>query len=349
MQDLETKAVLKACIQARAALAELKALGSLIPNQSILINSIPSLEAQASSEIENIVTTGDDLFRFAAAKTDVGMDPAVKETLRYRAALWEGYTSLAQRPLGLRTAIEVCSRVKGIDMNFRQTPGTTLVNDRTGAVIYTPPVQALALKQLLSNWEHWLHDSKGVDPLIAMAVQHYQFEAIHPFTDGNGRTGRVLNLLYLVHAGLLDVPVLYLSGAIIRRKADYYRLILEVTANAGWEAWIPFMLEAITRTAKWTAGRILAIKELLDATVEQMRLEAPRIYSRELAELVFAQPYSRIGNLVDAGIAQRQTAATHLKVLTSLGLLKEHRAGREVIAVNPALVKLLSAVEGLEA
>ena len=177
---LETTGALKACIAARAALAELKALGQLIPNQSILINSIPLLEAKASSEIENIVTTGDRLFRFADAPNDAGIDQATKETLRYRTALAEGFASLASRPLSTRTAVDICATIKGVDMDVRRVPGTALANDRTGTVVYTPPEGERLLRDLLANWERWLHDFGDIDPLIALAVQHYQFEAIHP-------------------------------------------------------------------------------------------------------------------------------------------------------------------------
>lgn len=338
---LESPAVLKACISARATLAELKALGDLIPDQAILINSIPLLEAQASSEIENIVTTGDQLFRFAGTPSDAGADAATKETLRYRTALADGYRSLSERPLSTRTAVDICRTIKGVDIDVRKTPGTALANDRTGKIIYTPPEGERLIRELLGNWETYIHATDDVDPLVRLAVQHYQFEAVHPFSDGNGRTGRVINLLFLVEQGLLDIPVLYLSRAIIRRKTDYYRLLLGVTVKADWEPWLLFLIDAVGETARWTSARIRAIRLLLDQTAAAMRANAPRIYSRELAELVFAQPYCRIGNLVEAGIAQRQSASTYLKTLVSIGLLEERKAGRERLFVNPALLTLL--------
>lgn len=339
---LETTGALKACIAARATLAELKALGQLIPNQSILINSIPLLEAQASSEIENIVTTGDRLFRFADTPNGAGIDPATKETLRYRTALAEGFASLAARPLSTRTAVDICATIKGVDMDVRRVPGTALANNRTGAVVYTPPEGEPLLRDLLANWERWLHEHGNIDPLIALAVQHYQFEAIHPFTDGNGRTGRVLNLLFLVEQGLLDIPVLYLSRAIIRRKSDYYRLLLDVTTRGAWGPWLLLMIDAVRETATWTSTKIRAVRTLLDDTAVRMRADAPKVYSRELAELIFAQPYCRIGNVVDAGIAQRQSASVYLKALAEIGVLEEHKAGRERLFVNPALIQLLT-------
>ena len=212
--EIETRAVLKACIEARAAIAELKQAGGLIPNQAVLINSIPLLEAQASSEIENIVTTTDRLFQFADNREALA-DPATRETLRYRTALREGFESLARHPLTTRTAVNICRTIKGVDMDVRRTPGTALINDRSGKVIYTPPQGVALIRNKLANWERFLHGAEELDPLVRMAIGHYQFEAIHPFDDGNGRTGRVLNLLYLVDIGLLDFPVLYLSKAII--------------------------------------------------------------------------------------------------------------------------------------
>jgi Fic family protein len=340
--DLETIPVLKACIAARAALAELKAVGGLIPDQAVLINSIPLLEAQASSEIENIVTTRDRLFRFAGPGRAAGADPATKEALRYRTALAEGFRRLSTRPLTTVSAVEICRAIKGVDIDVRATPGTALVNDATGEVVYTPPEGEGLLRDLLANWERFLHaDADGLDPLVRLAVQHYQFEAIHPFVDGNGRTGRVLNLLQLVEQGLLDIPVLYLSRAIIRRKHDYYRLLRGVTTDGAWQPWLIFMIEAVRETAEWTTAKVRAIRDLLDDTAQKVRREAPRIYSRELAEIIFAQPYCRIGNLVDAGIAQRQSASVYLKALVSIGVLNEVKVGRELLFTNVALLGLL--------
>jgi len=211
----------------------------------ILINSIPLLEAQASSEIENIVTTGDHLFRFADAPSEAGIDPATKETLRRRTALANDFASLASRPLSTRTAFDICATIKGVDMDVRRAPRTALANDRTGEDVYTPPEGETRLRDLLSNWERWLQDFGDIDPLVALAAQHYLFEAIHPFTDGNGRTGRVLNLTFLVEQGLLDIRALYLSRAIIRRKSDYYRLVLDVTTRGACGPWITFVIEAV--------------------------------------------------------------------------------------------------------
>lgn len=341
-QDIETKAVLKACIEARTALAELKASGRLIPNQSVLINSIPLLEAQASSEIENIVTTTDRLFRFANEAGN-SLDSATKEALRYRTALHQGFAMLNERPVSIAMAVAVCRTIKGVDLDIRATPGTALLNDATGEVIYTPPEGRAVLLDKLSNWERHIHEAEDIDPLVRLAVMHYQFEAIHPFTDGNGRTGRVLNLLYLVDKGLLDIPVLYLSRYIIGNKRAYYDRLLGVTTDAAWEDWILYMLEGICETALWSSAKIHAIRDLLDETGARIRRDLPKIYSRELAEVIFVNPYCRIGDLVSAGIAKRQAASVYLKALVDDGLLREVKAGRENLYINPALIDLLTA------
>lgn len=342
-KDLESRAVLKACIEARACVAELKQAGRLLPNQDVLINTIPLLEARASSEIENIVTTTDQLFRFAQPDREALADPATKEALRYRTALRRGVESLKKRPLTTATAVDVCRTLMGVDLDVRRVPGTTLVNEGTGELVYTPPEGEALLRKQLANWERFLHEAKDVDPLIRMAVAHYQFEAIHPFTDGNGRTGRILNLLFLVDQHLLELPVLYLSRAVIQRKADYYRLLLAVTARDAWEEWILYILRAVDETARWTTERIHAIRRLMQETGAYVRAEVYGAYSRELVELIFVQPYCRIKNVVEAGIAQRQTAAVYLKQLADAGVLQEVKVGREKLFINPRLMRLLTA------
>lgn len=341
--ELETKAVMRALVGARSALAELKQAGELIPNQSILINTLPVLEARASSEIENIVTTADRLFRFAQDDQSERADPATKEALRYQTALMQGLRALARKPVTTGMAVDICRALRGIAADIRKTPGTALSHHASGKIVYTPPDGQDRLRRLLANWERFLHDESELDPLIRMAVGHYQFEAIHPFTDGNGRTGRILNLLFLVEQGLLDQPVLYLSRAIIRRRADYYRLLNAVTRDEAWELWVLYMLDAVQDTALWTTNKIKAIRELLRRATAHVREQAPSLYSRELVELVFEQPYSRIGNVVDAGIAKRQTASVYLKALCDIGVLREMKAGREKLFIHPNLMTLLTA------
>ena len=343
--ELETRDVLRKAIAANKALAELKGAGDLIPNQAILINSIPLQEARYSSEIENIVTTNDALFRAAAVESSA-TDPATKEVLRYRAALNHGYEQLAKRPLSTRLMIELCSILLNADMDVRKIPGTVVANPATGKVLYTPPVGEKIIRDKLSNLEKFIHASNDMDPLVRMAVAHYQFEAIHPFSDGNGRTGRILNLLFLVERHLLKIPVLYLSRYIIRHKNDYYRLLREVTADAAWEAWLLYMLAAVEEMALWTRDRVLAIRSLLEETAALSRKKLPsRIYSRELIDTVFYQPYCKIGFLVEAGIAERKTAAVYLQRLEDIGVLKSVKAGRERIFLNPKLLNLLRGQE----
>lgn len=339
-QELETKAVLKRCITARAALAELKQAALLLPNQTILINTIPLLEAKDSSEIENIVTTTDELFKYS--DDSVLADPATKEALRYRSALHQGFASLERRPLCTATAVDICRTLKGVNLDIRRTPGTQLVNSQTDEVIYTPPEGESHLRDLLGNWERFLHEQTDLDPLVRMAVGHYQFEAIHPFIDGNGRTGRVINILYLIHEGLLNLPILYLSRYIISHKADYYRLLLEVSRDNAWEPWLLFMLQAVEETAQWTTAKINAIRGLVEYTTGYVREKLPKIYSRELVDVIFEQPYCRIGNLVEKGIAQRQAASRYLKDLSDLGVLQEVHAGKEKIFIHPKLMQLLN-------
>ena len=332
--------MLKQCVAARAALAGLQQASALIPNPAILINTLPLLEARASSEIENIVTTADKLFRYLQA--EAGADPATREALRYRAALLEGFKSLKTRPLATRTAEAVCTQIKGIETTVRRVPGTTLAHGASGKVIYTPPEGEDLLRGLLANWERFLHEEKSLDPLVRMAAGHYQFEAIHPFLDGNGRTGRVLNSLFLVEEGLLDLPILYLSRYIIGHKAAYYRLLLAVTREGAWEPWILYMLRGVEETAAWTTTKIAAVRKLSTDTAENVRRRLPKIYSRELVDAIFEQPYCRIVNLVEAGIAGRQAASRYLKALAGIGVLREQAVGREKLFVNPRLLALLT-------
>lgn len=337
--DIETKQLLRACIPGRSALAEVKQVIKRLPNPDILINTIPILEARASSEIENIVTTTDRLFRYAEQESRA--DPATKEALRYRTALFKGFQELRNRPLNGSTAVSICQAMRGIDLDVRATPGTKLVNELNGQVIYTPPEGKDLLRSLLQNLDKYLHAEDGVDPLIKMAVMHYQFEAIHPFTDGNGRTGRIMNILYLVEAGLLDLPCLYLSGYIIKHKKAYYELLQAVTREHTWEDWILYMVEAVERTARWTVQQVESIIDALERTTEQVRKEAPEVYSRELIEIIFTQPYCRIVNVVDAGIAKRQTASKYLGRLVELGILQEITEWKEKLFLNRRLLSVI--------
>jgi Fic family protein len=337
--ELETKGVLKQCITARAALGELKQAANLIPNQAMLINIIPMLEARASSEIENIVTSTDKLFRHSGDERHA--DPATKEALRYSEALFEGYKSLRTLPLTTRSAEQICSTIKGVEMRVRSVSGTALVIHATGEAVYTPPIGETRLRDLLHNWEKFMHGEVTLDPLIRLAVGHYQFEAIHPFTDGNGRTGRVLNSLFLIQEGLLALPILYLSRYIIQNRDDYYGLLQRVTSDGTWEEWLIFIIRGIEETALWTIAKIATIRQLSAQTGKFIESRLPNIYSYELLNLLFELPYCRIGNLIEAGIAKRQTASAYLKKLCEIGVLEEQRAGRDKLFVNIRLSQLL--------
>ena len=241
-----------------------------------------------------------------------------------------------------RTIEDICTQIKGIQMNVRRTPGTALANDKTGEVIYTPPVGEDVLRTMLANWERFLHNAVEIDPLIRMAVTHYQFEAIHPFTDGNGRTGRIVNSLFLIQEGLLTLPILYLSRYIIQHKADYYRLLLQVTREQDWEAWIIYVLKGVEETATWTTAKIAAIRTLSDHTMEYVRNKLPKVYSHELVSLIFELPYCRISSLAEAGIAKRQAASQYLKQLVEIGVLIEAPVTKEKLFIHPKLMQLLS-------
>ncbi|HGH6630212.1 TPA: protein adenylyltransferase Fic [Neisseria meningitidis] len=340
-QDIESKTILKRCIAARASLARLKQAAELIPNQAMLINTLPVMEARASSEIENIVTTTDKLFQSLQMDTE-RQDPATKEALQYRTALFAGYESLTSRPLCTQTAIMVCNAIKHpYEMAIRKTGGTALKGGNSGNVVYTSPEGEETIRGKLENWERFIHESGDLDPLIIMAAAHYQFEAIHPFTDGNGRTGRILNSLLLIEKGLLDLPILYLSRYIIENRADYYRLLLGVTERQDWESWIIYILDGVADTADWTVSKIDAIRRLFEQTRQHIRTHAQGIYTHELVNLLFEQPYTRIANLEAAGIAKRQTASKYLKELSDIGVLQEIAIGRDKLFIHPRLMELL--------
>lgn len=339
--DIETPQVLNAAIRANRTLGELKGKSESLPNPSMLVNSIVLQEAKSSSEIENIVTTNDKLFTALSAE-DSHVDPQTKEVLRYRQALWKGVGKLDDKSLSIELFIELMQTIKETDEGIRTEAGTVIANPNTRKIIYWPPDGEELIRNLLVNLEHYIHAEDGVDPLIKMAVAHYQFEAIHPFEDGNGRTGRLINILYLMDKGLLNHPVLYLSDAIISRKQEYYKLLRGVTEKGEWEPWILFMLDAVETTSCQTMERIGEIITLLDETLDLGRKKLPkRVYSKELIELLFEQPYCKVKYLVDRGIAKRQTAADYLRELEEIGILKSKQVGRENLFLNVRLYELL--------
>jgi len=340
--DLETPAILKAAIAANRSLAELKGKAESLPNPAILINSIVAQEAKSSSEIENIITTNDKLF-MALSANDKKVDPQTKEVLRYRQALWQGIAKLEQNDLTPDFFVELMQTIKESEEGVREDSGTVIANPKTRKIIYWPPEGKELIRDLLANLADYIRAKDDTDPLIKMAVIHYQFEAIHPFEDGNGRTGRILNILYLIRQKLLHQPVLYLSDYIIANKPDYYRLLREVTEHEAWEAWILFIMEAVKITSVKTMKRIESIQQLLDVTIREAKATLPdRVYSKELIELLFEQPYCKVKFLVERDLAKRQTAAEYLKELESAGFLKSKQVGREMLYLNVRLYDLLS-------
>ncbi len=338
-QEIESKEVLRASISANKAVAELKGLAQTIPNQSIFINTLSIKEAQYSSEIENIITTTDELYQ-ALSLADQELSPATKEVMQYRSALWQGHSLLMDRGLLTANVINaIQSELLKNNAGIRSLPGTALKNALNRDTIYTPPSGKDIIQNKLKNLENYIH-SDDIDPLIKLAVIHYQFEAIHPYYDGNGRTGRILNVLYLVQQGLLDLPILYMSHYIIKNKESYYKLLRNVTFEQEFEPWILYMLACIEESAKETISKIQAIQSLMKEIRETIKKELPRIYSKELIDVLFQQPYCKVKFLEDAGIVKRQTASDYLYQLEEIGILESRKIGRENLFLNVRLFEL---------
>lgn len=340
--DLEPKPVLKATVAARTALATLAQAGQRLPNPNTLIHAVSLLEAQASSEIENVVTTADELFKYVDSR---GGDQATKEALRYRSALFAGVESIRERPLTAATAARICSDLQGRDMAVRAVPGTRIANPTTREILYAPPEGADLIRQKLSAWERFVHAEDDLDPLVRMAVAHYQFEAIHPFHDGNGRTGRVINILMLIEAGLLHDPILYLSRAIIARKNDYYRLLRAVTADGAWIEWVLYMLDVVRDSAVSTTRKVGAIRACHEDIAERARAATPGGRDAQFFDVLFEQPYCRISTVADRCEVSRQTASTWLHALVAADLLSDVRVGREILFVNHEFLDVLTRPE----
>jgi Fic family protein len=343
--DLETKPVLKKLARAHQALAELKGVTGIIPNQSILINTLSLQEAKESSAIENIITTQDDLFQCDALSEHFSSLEA-KEVHSYAIALRNGYERV--KKTGLLTnnhILEIQQTLEENSAGFRKLPGTELKNDRTGEVVYRPPQDANQIVQYMSNLEKFINDDSqsDVDPLVKMAVIHHQFESIHPFYDGNGRTGRIINILYLVKCGLLEAPVLYLSRYINKNKGEYYRLLQAVRGSQQkWEDWVIYMLEGIEQTSRQTTRLIQEIKVLMQHQKQKIREELPKIYSQDLLNNLFRHPYTKIDFVMQELQIHRNTATRHLEGLVRIGLLTKHKIEKENFYLNNALFDLLS-------
>jgi len=341
-KDIETKDVLKKALEANRALAELKGTARTIPNQSILINALSLQEAKDSSEIENIVTTHDELYRSMVSSNNVSS--AAKEVKRYREALYRGLELIETQHLLLtKHIVEIQEILEENSAGIRKQAGTALRNERTKKIVYTPPQDYNTILDLMHNLEEYINDTNmdTYDPLVKMAIIHYQFESIHPFYNGNGRTGRIINILYLILTNLLDLPVLYLSSYIIRTKSDYYRLLNAVRTEDDWEAWILYMLTGVEETSKESVKLIEAITKLIQETETTLREKLPKLYSKDLLELLFKHPYTKIGFLVDELGVSRKTAGLHLRAIEKIGVLESVKVGRDVYFVNKKLFELL--------
>ena len=344
-QELETPAVLKALIAAHRHLAELKGVALTIPNEGILVSTLSLQEAQSSSEIENIITTQDALYK-QELQTSVS-DPVAKEVAFYATALRSGFDKVKQQEaLTLNTILDVQQTLEGNRAGFRKTPGTVLKNDRTGEVIFEPPSPEL-IPQYMSDLESFINAEQKLDPLVCMALIHHQLETIHPFYDGNGRTGRIINILYLVLTGLLDTPILYLSRFINQTKDEYYKELQNVRDTNEWEAWLLYMLKGVSSTALHTIDLVQKIQKLLIELKQDIRGKH-KFYSQDLINNLFRHPYTKVSFLEkDLGVS-RATATRYLDALAEDGILQKHKLGRESFYTNHLLISLLFNMQQIE-
>jgi Fic family protein len=344
--ELETRAVLKRLAPAHRYLAELKGMAATIPNEQILISTLALQEAKDSSEIENVITTQDDLFK-ADLFEDYMNNPAAKEVSRYAAALKHGFSLVAKdRLLTMNRIVEIHRILAQSDAGIRKLPGTALKNERTGETVYTPPQDHGEVVALITNLEQYINDDSlsDADALVKMAVIHHQFESIHPFYDGNGRTGRIINILYLVTKGLLDIPVLYLSRYVIGTKSDYYRLLQNTRDTGDWEPWIVYMLEGVEQTARQTIWIIGRINSIMMGYKHRIRSELPKIYSQDLLNNLFRHPYTKIEAVQNDLQVSRLTAAKYLDLLTQKGLVEKHKVGKYNYYINTPLMRVFTEI-----
>ena len=338
--ELETKAVLLKLISASRALAQLNGTITNLPNPRLFLDTIHLQEAKASSEIENIITTDDDLYKSSVMEKKIE-NPATKEVLNYKEALWIGLDQLETKPfITTNLCIDIVQCIKKNSSGIRNTPGTTLSNTK-GKVIYTPPSGENIIREKLANLEKFINQDDTLDPLIKMALMHYQFEAIHPFSDGNGRTGRILLLLYLKMVKLLDLPAIYLSEYIIENKKEYYKRLRTVTENNDWESIILYILDMIEVVAKKGLVRLERILELMEKFTSRIKKELPRVYSKELIEILFRLPYTKRKFLIDIGLGTPKTVGNYLISLEQNGFLKSYKVGKEKLYLNHELMKIL--------
>ena len=338
--NIETTKVLKKTISANRALAKLNGVAKIIPNSAILINSLVLQEAKDSSEIENIITTHDELYRATLNISDITND--AKEVQNYSNALLKGFSLVTENELLLKKYIvEIQQELEQNSAGVRKQSGTSLKNAHTGKVIFTPPQDYQIIQELLDNLEHYINEPNDIDPLINMAIIHYQFETIHPFYDGNGRTGRIINILYLILKELLDIPILYLSRYIIKNKSDYYRLLQETRTKENWEEWVLYMLDGVEQTSLETIELINNISTLMNKTKNKVRDKLPKIYSKDLIEILFMHPYTKIDFLIHNLNLHRDTASKYLRELENIGILKSIKIGRSKYFINIELFDML--------
>lgn len=343
--DFETKQILRALKEAHKNLAELKGRAGTIPNQGILIDTLTLQEAAASSEIENIVTTQDELYQMNS-KLGVYPTPEAKEVSLYSSAMHLGFEQLhkMQGNISNNLIIALFQTLKRSTGDFRKTPGTALKNDKTGELVYVPPQSAQDIHSHMSELERFINEPlpEEIDPLVAMAIIHHQFESIHPFPDGNGRIGRILNVLYLCKIELIEIPILYISRFITKNKSEYYRLLQHTRDTGEWEDWILYIIKAVSETAKETIRLIIGIRALMADSKKRLRNEHPKIYSQELINNLFRHPYTRIEYMVDEVGVSRQTASKYLNELDKSGVVSKMKVGLNNYYINGPLVELLA-------
>jgi Fic family protein len=339
--EFETKEVLTKTIKASRALAELKGAIRNLPNPSLFLGTLHLQEAKASSEIEQIITTNDDLYKAVVSDKKFN-NSATKEVINYKEAIWLGLKRLEQKPfISTNLCVEIVQCIKQNEAGIRTTPGTTLTNGK-GEIIYTPPSGEKVIREKMANLESFINENNHIDPLIKLAISHYQFEAIHPFSDGNGRTGRILLLLQLKLEKLLDIPALFLSEYIIENKDKYYQGLRAVTENNDWSEFILYMLDMVEKTAVKGLNRLESIIKLMDKTGEEIKGLLPKVYSKDLLEVIFKLPYTKRQNLIDIGLGTPKTVGNYLIALEGKGFLKSVKVGKEKLYLNLALMNLLN-------
>ncbi|SIN67336.1 Fic family protein [Algoriphagus halophilus] len=338
--DLETKEILTKTIKASRALAQLNGAIRNLPNPSLFLDTLHLQEAKASSEIENIVTTNDDLYQAVVADKKFD-NPATKEVISYKEAIWLGFKRLEEKPfITTNLCIEIVQCIKQNTAGIRTTPGTTLSNSK-GDIIYTPPSGEEVIREKMANLEAFINENHTLDPLIKMAISHYQFEAIHPFSDGNGRTGRILLLLQLKLEQLLDIPALFLSEYIIENKDKYYKGLKAITEKNNWSNFILYMLDMVEKTAIKGLNRLESIIQLMEITGLEIKEKLPKVYSKDLVEVIFKLPYTKRQNLIDMDLGTPKTVGNYLMALEEEGFLTSIRVGKEKLYLNKKLMNIL--------